>query len=205
VVITSSCITLAGIVPENKTYSEKDWADINKIENSFYSGYQKSKIMAEKAAWDFYKEHKAKGKCFKLSTVLPCLTFGPILVPTAESSISMILPMFNPTGEKIDNMETVFCDVRDVALAHLRAAQLDEADGHRFIIASNNQYIPMSEIGGILKESGYKIAEFKEAQHFEAKVENSNMRNILKIQPTDLKKSAIDMADSLVKFGIIKA
>ena len=36
----------------SKTFTEEDWGDIEKVQDP----YNKSKIMAEKAAWDFVKE-----------------------------------------------------------------------------------------------------------------------------------------------------
>ena len=52
VVITSSvaAIFITGVEGQTE-FSEKDWTDV-----SFAGAYEKSKTLAEKAAWDFIKD-----------------------------------------------------------------------------------------------------------------------------------------------------
>jgi nucleoside-diphosphate-sugar epimerase len=53
VVLTSSVASISGDRNEDGyTYTEKDWSDPNKI-----GAYAKSKVMAEKAAWDFFNDN----------------------------------------------------------------------------------------------------------------------------------------------------
>ncbi len=68
VVLTSSVAAIADEVFEaGKTYSEKDWPNINKL-----SPYPKSKSLAEKAAWDFLKQRESQNqRCFELSVINP--------------------------------------------------------------------------------------------------------------------------------------
>ena len=100
------------------------------------------------------------------------------------------------------------CDVRDVALAHLKAAQLDEAVGHRFIIASDDRYLSNAEIFRIIEQAGYELNKniddpSNKDDYKNARIDNSNMRNILKIEPTELKKSVLDMVQSFFEYGIV--
>ena len=106
-------------------------------------------------------------------------------------------------------MAAEISDVRDVALAHLRAAQLDEAVGQRFIVASVDRYVSTAEIFKIIKDAGYDVnknihdpANFDDFKNL--RIDNSKLRKILKIEPTDLKKSSIDMAKSFYEYGIAK-
>lgn len=204
VVYTSSTATVAPFELEARTYSESDWMDADKLPKSPTSGYQKSKIYAERAAWNFVEEHKKNGgKCFELATVLPSFTIGPILSPLARSSVGIFLSLF--TTEKAYDFIYASCDVRDVALAHLRAAQLDEAAGKRFIIVSSPKNVSLSVIAKIVREAGYKVAaDLDERQIVDSTFDDSNLRNILKIEPTDLKKSVLDTVESFVNFGIIQ-
>ena len=208
VVVTSSGITLSdGETDKNKTFSESDWGDVNKVNSFNFNGYHKSKILAEKAAWDFYEKHKRDG--FKLATVLPSFTIGPILSPINKSTVSLIYTGFDKSLEKIPTMMGPVCDVRDVALAHLRAAQLDEAVGHRFIVTSDNRYLSTGEILKIIEQGGYElnkniIEPLDKDEYKNTRIDNSNLRKILKIEPTDLKKSALDMAKSFFEYGIVK-
>jgi nucleoside-diphosphate-sugar epimerase len=207
-VVTSSCITLYDDeTDKNKTFSESDWGDVNKVTNKFVKTYHKSKIHTEKAAWDFYEKHKKDG--FKLATVLPSFTIGPVLSSFNKSSVRMIYSAFDKSLPNILTMMASICDVRDVALAHLRAAQLDEAVGHRFIITADDRFPSITEIFKIIEQAGYElnknIAEPLDKEEFKnTRVDNSIMRTILKIEPTDIKKSTLDMVQSFFEYGIVK-
>ena len=207
VVVTGSCITLQDDhVENNRTYSESDWGDVNKITPQPIASYQKSKIHAEKAAWDFYEKHKKDG--FKLATVLPSFSIGPIISSINKSSVNMFFPSLDKTLEDLHSMIVPVCDVRDVALAHLRAAQLDEAVGHRFIIASDDLYHSTADILRIIENEGYKLNKsivdpLDKDEYKNTRIDNSNMRKILKIEPIEIKKSALDMIRSFFEFGIM--
>lgn len=202
VVLTSSVVTFLGSLSENRIYSEKEWLDVNKIEKSFFSAYQKSKILAEKAAWDFYEEYKSKGKCFDFATVLPSLTLGPLLHPNNRTSIDFFLTLLDRKKDRVDGFAFPICDVRDLALAHLKVAELDEAVGHRFTILSSQRIVPAAELAEILKKAGYKVGNVQPCNS-ESKIDDSNMRNILKIQPIDIEKSVLDTMESLIKLGVV--
>ena len=54
-------------------YTENDWGDLKTAQP-----YTKSKILAERAAWDFIEERKkANLKVFELATINPSFIFGP--------------------------------------------------------------------------------------------------------------------------------
>lgn len=211
VVVTSSGLTVVSgsHIEKNKTYSEDDWVDPKTISPSFpFAGYETSKIMSERAAWEFYEEHKKQGKCFELATILPTFVIGPISSAFNVSSVSVFARAFDKSVEKVMASTAPLCDVRDVALAHLRAAQLDEAVGHRFIIASTPKILSTIEVFEIMREAGYELTRIEDRldkSTFEsATIDNTKMRTILKIEPTELKKSVLDMAESFVKYGIAK-
>lgn len=202
VVLTSSGLTIYNYEPVTQALSEKDWVPVEKAKLA----YQKSKILAEKAAWDFYEEHKKSGKCFEFTTVIPVWVIGPPLSAASGASVTRFSRLFQV--DKVDNMITGVCDVRDVALAHLRAAQVPEAVGQRFLVVSSTSLVSFVDLTNILRDSGYKVAQVegkKDDEKFDnTKFDDSKMRNVLKIQPTDLKKSVLDMTESLINFGIIK-
>lgn len=205
VVVTSSAATIVPLEQEARAYTENDWIEVDKIPKSNFSGYLKSKVLAERAAWNFVQEQRKNGgKCFELATIIPSMTFGPILTPQARSSVYLFLQLFNKTGEKVDDFVQPTCDVRDVALAHLRAAQLEEAAGKRYLCILSKKLVGLSTVGKILREAGYQVADVKEKEIIDSTFDDSNTRNVLKIEPTDLKKSVLDTAESLVKFGIIQ-
>jgi nucleoside-diphosphate-sugar epimerase len=120
VVITSSVASVYAQKPENRkaVYNESDWSDLEAC-----VAYEKSKTLAEKAAWDYLEKLPQEEK-FELVTINPSLILGPSLIDGDFSSgqvISMILLNKYPGLPKI--MFSVV-DVRDVALAHLNALKL---------------------------------------------------------------------------------
>ncbi|KAM0248834.1 hypothetical protein ACHAQJ_009298 [Trichoderma viride] len=155
VVITSS---FAAILSEehftdpNTTFSEATWnpstvADANR---SIATGYHVSKVASERLAWDFIKNEKPN---FDLVTVNPPLVIGPV----AHSLAS--IDAINASNERLAHLlrgkwktqiedtgpVDLYIDVRDTALAHIKAFELPEAGGHRlFTVAgrtSNQEYV----------------------------------------------------------------
>lgn len=109
VVVTSSGLAIFGFSWENKVYSEADWASADKMPTA----YGKSKVLAERAAWDFVEEKKKLNqKCFELAVVHPVLVLGPTLSPTVGSSVNHFLGILNNTKGKVPSMSYPCCDVR---------------------------------------------------------------------------------------------
>ena len=73
--MTSSGLAVFGQGYKNKTYSEADWPEYDKLKTH----YSRSKFKAEKAAWNFYSEQLKIGKCFEFAVVNPVLVLGPVL------------------------------------------------------------------------------------------------------------------------------
>jgi len=133
VVITSSAITVgrskSSAVVETRTGD--DWND-----DAVSDGYSRSKILAEKAAWDFYRARPHLG--FALTTINPTIFFGPALSKDgAASSVHLVQMLVGPKRmPAMPRMAMGFADVRDVADAHVRAALAprDQVAGKRFIV-----------------------------------------------------------------------
>lgn len=207
VVFTSSGLCISGYEYKAKTFNENDWVDIEDAKTA----YQKSKILAEKAAWKFFNEKKKKNeKCFELAVIVPTFVLGPVLSAASGSSVTKFSRIFDPNLKKIDEMYAATCDVRDVAMAHVKAALEDKAIGHRNLITSGKHLFSISNWIDILKmEFGdYKFPEVvinqEKAQTIQKTVfDNSRMINILGIEPIDFKSTILDMTNSLIEQGII--
>lgn len=206
VVLTSS--GLAVYDWQNRNYSEKDWPDLDKVKLP----YPKSKILAERAAWEFVEQRKNNQEpCFELAVIHPVLVMGPILTSVTGSSASRFMNVFTNKTGKIPNQHFFTCDVRDVALAHVKAAFLDEAVGHRHLIVSSRNFIPIKRWAEILKEEfepkGFKISteiEGDDPSYKDAQIDDTRMRTVLGITPTDFKSTIVDMAYSFIQNGLIK-
>ncbi|PTB69009.1 MFS general substrate transporter [Trichoderma citrinoviride] len=135
----------AGLSPE-KTYSDKDWSPLTyedgvKADNAPLA-YRASKAAAEKAAWKFM-ESQVLG--FDLVSLCPGMVFGPFLPEAKPTTIAGV----NTSNQLVwaavsagrdapvpPTRGPVWVDVRDVADAHVKALQVVEAGGSRFLLAS---------------------------------------------------------------------
>mmetsp|Transcript_6562 Transcript_6562/g.10548 ORF Transcript_6562/g.10548 Transcript_6562/m.10548 type:complete len:140 (-) Transcript_6562:49-468(-) len=121
-------------------------------------------------------------------------------------------------------IKIVTVDVRDCAEAHLKALTVPEAAGKRFIL--NARALWFSEMGQILKDkygSAYNVPTsdmpycvawfgslFRDDMKLMVKMWNIDLeidpiqtREVLGIEFTDLKKSILDMAESMIDCGYL--
>ena len=77
-------------------FDESDW---NENPGSHYS---RSKVEAEKAAWDFVKEDPE----FSISVVCPSCVLGPVLHPSSLSTVGRVVSYIK--GEFNDSMRYCF-------------------------------------------------------------------------------------------------
>nr|ANM86580.1 putative reductase [Cladonia uncialis subsp. uncialis]AUW31363.1 putative reductase [Cladonia uncialis subsp. uncialis] len=145
VVITSS---FAAVIDRSqtvgKTYSEADWNPMTEAEayDNPANGYRASKTFAERAAWDYVEKEKPN---FTLAVCNPPLVLGPIVhylnsLSALNTSNQRIRDLM--TGAAKDScpptMNYLFVDVRDLAQAHVLAAEKPEAGGKRFFIVGGH-------------------------------------------------------------------
>ncbi|CAE7150519.1 unnamed protein product [Rhizoctonia solani] len=152
VVITSSVASITDGMYHLKIpgtiYTENDWNTLSvqeiheKGKDASGEKYCASKVIAEKAAWDFVEKVKPR---WDLVTCCPSLVLGPILHQVSDPSAlnTSIATLYNFLQNKesmtkeallIPNLN--FVHVRDIALAHVRALEIEEAGGQRFITSS---------------------------------------------------------------------
>ncbi|KAF5615448.1 alkanal monooxygenase [Fusarium sp. NRRL 52700] len=143
VVITSSVATAAaGPVDSTYVHSAKDWVEISeeKAYSNPWDGYVASKVYAEKAAWDFVKRENPQ---FTIPAILPAYVLGPIIHDVGSLSTIMTSELLirdflsgNYKDEIAPSPIGRFTDVRDAAMAHVRAIEFGEAGGQRFLVGS---------------------------------------------------------------------
>jgi len=217
VVITSS---FASILDGSKgtrpghTYSEKDWNPITEEEalHNPAFGYRASKTFAEKAAWEFVEKEKPN---FTLSTMCPPLVFGPIVhylndlkaVNTSNQRIRNLI-----TGQNKDEIPDtgtfIWVDVRDLALAHVKAIEVPEAAGKRFFILEG--YFTNKEIAEIIRKNFPELEAELPAKDVKGggypeeglyKFDNSRTVQVLGIKFRSLEESIVDTVKSLQAVG----
>ncbi|MEE8408656.1 MAG: NAD-dependent epimerase/dehydratase family protein [Myxococcota bacterium] len=147
VVVTSSIAAVAPSEgPAGVTFTEDDWNDKADLENS---PYPLAKVKAERTAWDFV-EAMPEEKRLRLVTLLPGMVFGPVLarvhLRSSPSTLRLILQGKIPA---LPRLSFGLVDVREVALAHLRGLEKDDAKGRYLLVAGQ---LWMEEIARILRE-----------------------------------------------------
>lgn len=144
VVLTSAIGAIVYGHPEQTApYDETSWTNVA----GKAPAYQKSKTLAERAAWEFIQQ---EGDGLELSAVNPVTVLGPVLGPDYSHSIYLIKNLLTGKMPGCPKINSCFVDVRDVADLHLRAMTHPSANGERFI-ATAGESVWLVEIGKILK------------------------------------------------------
>lgn len=144
VVMTSSC---AAATPPSQQLSgsvdETTWTD---PEEPDLAPYRRSKILSERAAWDFAAGHPE----LELTTILPASVFGPARSADGMSSLQIIARLLDGSTPALPRLGFEVVDVRDVAAAHLLAMSAPAAAGERFIVAG--ELLWLGDVAAILRE-----------------------------------------------------
>ena len=149
-VITSSTAAISGATPtsRNKTYSHKDWTNLD----SKISAYTKSKTLAELAAWDFVESHSD----VTLTTINPNVILGPLHSGIPGTSLRIIESIIDSSYPGFPKISFAPVDVRDVAWMHAESIENSNLDGERIIMATSP--INMPQIASHLKSDGWKVS-----------------------------------------------
>ncbi|XEV01561.1 hypothetical protein FSHL1_006848 [Fusarium sambucinum] len=201
VIITSSFSAVVNIQHPEKMYREHHFNPIT-LEEAYDDGvqaYRASKTFAERAAWDFM----LKKPGFSLTTMNPPLILGPP-APWLASMDSI-----NTSNERLRDLcqgkwknelpptaSWYWVDVRDVALAHVRALENSGAGGRRFFLMqgrmSNAQIAQLAadEYPQLQDKIPKTLVDDTPADLWEADTEPS--RDVLWIEYRDLKTCIVD-------------
>lgn len=115
VVITSSVAAVIMHIPSSQKdlYDENDWSELPAC-----TTYDKSKTLAEQAAWDFLNSLPANEK-FELVCINPSLVMGPALCNGDFTSGAIVRKMLSGEYPGLPKVMMPMVDVREVAFAHL--------------------------------------------------------------------------------------
>ena len=212
-------------------FSNKDQSSITTEENwtnqdePGLSAYEKSKLLAEKAAWDFVKN---KDNDLEFATINPVAMLGPSLDSHVSGSFNIIKNLVDGSLKRVPNIPLNVVDVRDVARLHILAMTTPEANNQRFIATADGQ-ISMPEIAQLIKHqrpelatqtSTKKLPNFvlglgakfnKEAKEgkllldMNRNVSNEQAKSMLGWRPIGTQEEAIlEALDSMAKYNLIK-
>jgi dihydroflavonol-4-reductase len=144
VVLTSAFGAIGIGHPRRPTpFTEEDWTDVD----SDIPPYQRSKTLAERAAWRFVEE---EGGGLELAAIHPVGVLGPLLGPDDPPSLRLVRRMLEGRVPACPPFGMGFVDVRDVADLHLRAMTDPAAAGERFLAVAGHS-LRVVEIARILR------------------------------------------------------
>ncbi|CZR56234.1 uncharacterized protein PAC_06122 [Phialocephala subalpina] len=147
VVVTSSFAAVAyGHPAQSSPFTEESWTDTLSLD---VTPYEKSKTVAERAAWDYVNSPEGEG--LELSVINPVGIFGPVLSSDFSTSIILIQRQLNGDLAGCPRLVFGIVDVRDCASPHLLAMTHPKAAGERFIGISGKA-MSVQEIAFCLKE-----------------------------------------------------
>jgi dihydroflavonol-4-reductase len=223
VVLTSSFAAIGyGHSPRQTSFDESDWTDPNVGD---VSAYAKSKTLAERAAWDFIAR---EGGALELSAVNPVFVLGPILGSDYSASIFVIRSLMNGALPFVPKLFFGLVDVRDVADLHLRAMIHPAAKGERFLATADN-FMSLRDIATVIKRrmgaAARKVPTLQAPSWLlrvvalgDARVRqilpeldkvkngtNDKARRLLGWSPRSGEDAIVATAESLVRFGLLKA
>lgn len=152
-VVMTSSFGAVGFSQTDKTRetTEADWTDPSL---KGLSAYEKSKGLAERAAWEFVKK---EGSSLEFATINPVAVLGPSLSAHVSGSFDILKHLLDGSLKAIPPIPLNIIDVRDVADLHVRAMKSPNANGQRFIATADGK-ISMPEIAALLKRTNPQVA-----------------------------------------------
>ncbi|XP_016649895.1 PREDICTED: tetraketide alpha-pyrone reductase 1-like isoform X1 [Prunus mume] len=161
--------------------------------------YVLSKTLAEEAAWKF-----AEGNGIDLVTINPSYVIGPLLQPSLNLTVEMILNLKNDI-EDVNSSIYLCSDVRDVASAHVQAFEVPSANGRYCLVG---HVIPMANVLKILHELHPSLCppeKYEEANPSEPTYQVSQEKaKSLGVNFLPLEVSLRDTVESLKEKGFLK-
>lgn len=167
---------------------------------------------AEQAAWKFMEEQKPR---FALATINNTFTFGPVQRQLTDLSAT------NLSNERIRDLVTgrwrdqvpptkpvfTWCDVRDVALAHVRAMTRPDAGGQRFYIVGG--HFSNRRIAEVVMRTHPQLAQQGQLPDVTAaeddlpadvyRFDNARSRTVLGLEYRDFDTCIRDTVDSILE------
>ncbi|QJS08808.1 NAD-dependent epimerase/dehydratase family protein [Streptomyces argyrophyllae] len=218
VVMTSSFAAVGYTAKPGNRYSEEDWTD---PDTEGLPAYHRSKVLAERAAWDYVRDHGD----IELAVVNPTGIFGPQLGDRPSASVGLVADMLTGRMPVVPVMYFGVVDVRDVVDLHLRAMLDPRAAGERFIAVGGpsvslfgmarvlREHYPAA--AGLLPAEEMTIQRVREAAKTEPAlraaaalggrvpvISNEKARSVLGWEPRGIVETIVATADGLIRSGL---
>lgn len=124
---------------------ETTWTD---PDEKGMSEYARSKILAERAAWEFIRSDTSG---MTLATILPGLILGGAMTKTVSPSLEIVARLLAGKVPALPHVGFCMTDVQDLVELHIRAMTSPDAANQRFIGVGD--FLWFSEIANTLKKA----------------------------------------------------
>jgi len=187
---------------KDKIFTEVDW----NTESTIDSAYHHSKVLAEKAAWDFCEKND-----ITLTVICPNLVIGPPLSTRLDTlSVGVFLQILNGAfiEDGIFNYASGCVDVRDVAKAHVLSLEKEGAQNQRFIVGGQNALDFLQLISYFRLDQRFAnlkmVSKFTAPVVFYARYDNSKTVKVLGMKFRPPVTAILELGDFFVKNGLFK-
>lgn len=141
VVLTSSIAAIMGRPTDKEgCFNEDDWNLSSTLDGDGLDWYRLSKTKAERRAWEI-----AENSSLEMATICPSIIIGPPRTSRTDSESLQLMAAVLKGGEPTRGASPMV-DVRDCAAAHIAAARIPEAKGHRFLTTTERPVEPTEVI-----------------------------------------------------------
>ncbi|MDQ0406923.1 MULTISPECIES: NAD-dependent epimerase/dehydratase family protein [unclassified Streptomyces] len=218
VVMTSSYAAVGYTVKPGDHYSETDWTD---PDTEGLPAYHKSKVLAERAAWNYVRAHGG----IELTVINPTGIFGPQLGDRPSASVGLVRRMLAGQMPAVPIMYFGVVDVRDVVDLHLRAMVHPKAAGERFLAVggpsvslfgmaqilrehfpSASDLLPSVELTvEQVQEAAKTTPALRDAAALQGRIpviSNEKARSVLGWEPRGVRDAIVATADSQIRLGL---
>jgi nucleoside-diphosphate-sugar epimerase len=203
-VLTSSFAAVGYSPKAERDYTESDWTD---PDTPGLPAYPLSKVVAERAAWDFVER---EGGGTELVVINPTGIFGPSLTAEARSTLQLVKLMLDGQMELAPRHRFGVADVRDVADLHVAAMAAPAAAGKRFLALADGPTITYLELAGILRERLGVLAARVPTEEEPGEdlaplvIHNDRARAELGFRPRHVETTIVETAESLRDLGLLE-
>jgi nucleoside-diphosphate-sugar epimerase len=159
VVLTSAFHAVSwGWPHDDHVFTDDDWTI---LDGPGVDAYGRSKVIAERAAWDLVTAARAEGSTLELVSMLPVAVMGPVMGTDISGSNHIVQRLLTGAMPAMPHIFIPIVDVRDVARAHVLGMTTPSAAGRRFLLSSD-PVMEFSEIaeairGGVPAEAARRV------------------------------------------------
>lgn len=222
VVVTSStaAICYGHDNPGSVVFDETFWTNPNHPD---ISPYVKSKVIAERAAWDWLA---GEGGSLEMATVNPAAVLGPVLGNDFSASLEIVKKLMEGAFPGSPRLGFPLVDVRDIADLHLLAMGAPQAAGQRYLggtgfywmedvaamlrdgMGVEARKVPKGRLPSFLMRLIAKVDPVVASVAFELdrtrRVTHAKAASELGWKPRPVETTVLDTARSMIREGVVK-